>query len=111
MNIRNTALVIGAMLAMTSTACVAAEANANYDKHCMKCHGKDGKGETRMGRQSGAKDYSDPKVQEAMKDDVAFKSVKEGITEKGKEKMKAYGGTLSDDEIKALIAHMRTFKK
>lgn len=82
-----------------------------YDKHCAKCHGMDGKGKTKMGRQSGVKDYTDPKVQEAMKDDVALKTVKEGITEKGKERMKPYANELSDADIKALIAHMRAFKK
>lgn len=111
MKLRTTAIVIGATVAMMTGTCLAADTGALWDKHCLKCHGKDGKGNTRMGRQSGVKDYSDPKVVDAMKDDAAFKAVKEGVTEKGKEKMKAYGGELSDDEIKALIAHIRTFKK
>jgi cytochrome c553 len=102
---------VGAMtFVLAAGTSLAADVNANWDKHCLKCHGKDGKGNTRMGRQSGVKDYTDPKVQEAMKDDTALKTVKEGIIEKGKEKMKAYSGELSDEEIKALIAHMRTFK-
>lgn len=98
-------------LALSGTTALAADAAQNYEKNCLKCHGKDGKGNTKMGRQSGVKDYTDPKVQEEMKDDKALKTVKEGITDKGKEKMKAYGGELSDDEIKALIAYMRAFKK
>jgi mono/diheme cytochrome c family protein len=96
---------------LASGTCHAADAQATWDKNCLKCHGKDGKGNTKMGRQAGVKDYTDPKVQEEMKDDKALKTVKEGITEKGKEKMKAYGAELSDEEIKALIAYMRTFKK
>jgi mono/diheme cytochrome c family protein len=88
-----------------------AEAKALYDKHCAKCHGPDGKGKTKMGRQSGVKDYTDPKVQEEMKDDVALKTIKEGITEKGKERMKAYASELNDADIKGLIAYMRAFKK
>ena len=90
---------------------MAADVQANWTKHCVKYHGKDGKGGTKMGRQSGVKDYTDPKVQAEMKDDKALKTVKEGIMEKGKEKMKPYAGDLSDEEIKALIAYMRTFKK
>ena len=101
----------GILAGLSSGGAVAAEALQNYEKHCMKCHGKDGKGATKMGRQSGAKDYTDPKVQGEMKDDVAIKTVKEGLKEGTKEKMKAYGGELSDDEIKALVAYMRTFKK
>ena len=90
---------------------MAADAQANWTKHCVKCHAKDGKGNTKMGRQAGVKDYTDPKVVAEMKDDKALKTVKEGITENGKEKMKAYVADLTDDEIKALIAYMRTFKK
>ena len=88
-----------------------AEVKALYDKHCAKCHGMDGAGKTKMGRQSGVKDYTDPKVQAEMKDDVALKTIKEGIKEKGKERMKPYANELSDADIKALIAHMRAFKK
>jgi cytochrome c553 len=89
----------------------AADAKANYDKHCAKCHGPDGKGQTKMGKQAGAKDYTDAKVQAEMKDDEAFKAVKEGMKVNGKEAMKPAGDKLSDDEIKALVAHMKTFKK
>jgi cytochrome c553 len=64
-----------------------------------------------MGKKAGVKDYTDAKVQAEIKDDAAFKAVKEGIKENGKEKMKPYGEKLSDDEIKALVGHIRTFKK
>jgi cytochrome c553 len=111
MNCKLTSLLLGAAVALIAGPASAADVNANWDKHCLKCHGKDGKGNTRMGRQSGVKDYSDPKVVDAMKDEHAIKAIKEGIVEKGKEKMKAYAGDLSDDEVKALVAHMRTFKK
>jgi cytochrome c6 len=90
---------------------LAADVKENWEKHCQKCHGADGKGNTRMGKQSGAKDYTDPKVQEELKDEKAVKAIKEGITERGKKKMDPYGDKLSDEEIKALIAHIRAFKK
>ena len=89
----------------------AADAKELFDKNCASCHGKDGKGQTKMGQKAGVKDYTDAKVQEAMKDDVAFKSVKEGLKDKDKELMKPFSEKLSDDEIKSLIAYMRTFKK
>jgi mono/diheme cytochrome c family protein len=104
-----TATLVLAVAAVTSAS--AAEVKANWDKHCLKCHGADGKGATRMGRQSGVKDYTDPKVQAEMKDENAIKVIKEGIVEKGKKKMEPYGDKLTDDEIKALIAYMRGFKK
>ena len=89
----------------------AADVGENWKKHCLKCHGADGKGNTKMGKQSGVKDYTDAKVQAEMKDENAIKIIKEGIVEKGKKKMDPYAEKLTDDEIKALIAYMRAFKK
>lgn len=107
---KRTLLIAGLMIA-TAGALHAAEAKENWDKHCAKCHGADGKGQTRMGKQSGAKDYTDAKVQAELKDENAVKVIKEGLTQDGKKKMDAYAGKLSDDEIKALVAHIRGFKK
>jgi mono/diheme cytochrome c family protein len=79
-----------------------------YTDSCAKCHGEDGKGQTKMGQKSGCKDYT----VEAIKDDAAFKSVKEGMKDKdGKTLMKPFGDTLSEADIKAAIAYMKTFKK
>jgi cytochrome c553 len=105
-------LSLGFSLLAASVVCVsAADAKANYEKDCAKCHGADGKGDTKMGKRLGAKDYTDPKVQAELKDDAAFKSIKAGLKDKsGKEVMKP-AENLSDDDIKALVAFMRTFKK
>lgn len=99
-------------LAMTSAAAIqAADVTALWDKHCVSCHAKDGSGNTKMGKKAEVKDYRDPKVQAEIKDDKAMQTVKEGIMEKGKERMKPYKDKLTDDEIKELIAHMKTFGK
>jgi cytochrome c553 len=105
------ATLTAAALALLAGSVLAAEVSANWNTHCASCHAKDGSGQTRMGRQTGAKDYRDPKVQAELKEDEALKVLKEGLVEKGKERMKPYKGKLSEDEMKALIAHMRTFKK
>ena len=99
------------VLLLAAASLKAADAKQNWEKQCQKCHGPDGKGETRMGRQAGVKDYTDPKVQAEMKDENAMKVIKEGIVEKGKKKMDPYKDKLTDDEIKALITYMRAFKK
>jgi cytochrome c553 len=95
-------------LAFTTTA-FAADGKAVYSDNCTKCHGDDGKGATKMGTKLGAKDYTDAAVQSAVTDADAFKSVKEGLKKDDKTLMKA--SDLSDDDIKASIAYLRTFKK
>ncbi len=102
--------VIVAIMAVSALAARAADAKATYEKDCAKCHGKDGKGQTVMGKKQGAKDYTDPKVQDELKDDAAFKAIKEGYKKDGKEVMKPAEG-VSDEGIKGLVAYMRTFKK
>lgn len=87
----------------------AADVKENYEKICVKCHGADGKAQTKMGIKAGAKDFTNAKVQAEMTDDKSFKAIKEGIKEGDKTKMKAAEG-LTDDEIKALVAHVKTFK-
>jgi cytochrome c6 len=90
----------------------AADAKENWTTHCAKCHGEDGKAETKMGKKAGAKNLTDPKVQEELKDDKAFKSIKEGIKDGDKTVMKSYGEEgLSDAEIKALVTYVRGLKK
>lgn len=106
-----TALIFAGLFLSTGAILNAAEAKDNWTKHCAKCHGEDGKGQTKMGKQAGAKDYTDAKVQADIKDDKAFKVIKEGLSVEGKKKMDPYAEKLTDEEIKALVAHIRTFKK
>jgi mono/diheme cytochrome c family protein len=106
-------LVLVAITAMAaSTASLrAADAKALWDANCMQCHGKDGKADTKMGKALGAKDLTDPAVQAGFTDAKATDSIKNGVKEGGKTTMKAFGGKLGDDDIKALVAYVRTLKK
>lgn len=105
-------IMLIAALAMAATLTArAADAKETYDKACAKCHGADGKGQTKMGQKLGAKDYTDAKVQDALKDEKAFKAIKEGLKDKEDKVLMKPAEALSDDEIKALVKHMRAFKK
>lgn len=89
----------------------AAPAAENWENHCTKCHGEDGKGQTKAGKKLQVKDYTDAKVQAAMSDEEIIKAITDGIFDKaGKEKMKAYKDELSAAEIKDLLAYTRKFK-
>jgi cytochrome c553 len=100
-----------ALLALSVISMRAADAKALYEEHCALCHGTDGKGDTKMGKKTGAKDYTDAKVQAELKDDAAFKAIKEGLKDKEDKILMKPAKGVSDDEIKALVACMRTFKK
>jgi cytochrome c553 len=98
-------------MALAATTGLAADAKANWEKHCQKCHGADGKGQTVMGKKLKVKDYTDAKVQESFKDEEAIKVTKEGKNEGDKNLMPKFSDKLSDDEIKELTAYVRKFKK
>ena len=105
-----TLLIITVFIAVANSV-RAGDVKEIWEKNCASCHGKDGKGETKMGRKAGAKDYTDPKVQAEMQEDKAPQKIKEGIKDKGKEVMKPFADKLTDEEIKGLIGIMRSFKK
>ena len=90
----------------------AAEPLENWTTHCASCHGKDGKGMTKAGRQAGVKDLTDAAHQKSFTDEKAFSQIKQGMKdEKGKERMKPFAEKMSDDEIKALVTYLRAFSK
>jgi cytochrome c553 len=90
----------------------AADAKENYAKiGCAGCHGKEGKGDTKLGQKLEVRDYSDPKVQAKLDDKEMFKAIKEGLKKGDKTLMKPYAEKLSDEEITALVKLIRSFKK
>src|SRR5262245_13268157 len=105
-----TALTVACVCLLPSVV-LSADVAENWTKHCASCHGKDGKGQTKAGRLAGVKDQTDPQYQAGLKDEKMFASVKDGLKEGGKEKMKPFKEKLNDEEIKALVAHVRSFKK
>ena len=105
-------MMFAAVLGFTATLTASAsDAKGNWDALCAKCHGADGKGQTNIGKRLGVKDYTDPQVQAALKDEAVVKAIKEGLKDKdGKVLMKPTSG-LSDDEVNGLVAYLRAFKK
>jgi mono/diheme cytochrome c family protein len=102
------ATILGFAAALNASA---ADAKANWDSLCAKCHGAEGKGDTKIGQKLGVKDLTDAKVQADLKDEAAAKNIKEGLKDAdGKTLMKPFD-TLSDDEVKALVQYVRSLKK
>jgi cytochrome c6 len=64
---------------------------------------QDGSGNTTMGKKLGLKDYT---KNQAFSDAEAANAIKNG-----KGKMKGYKDKLSDADVKALVAYVRSLKK
>ena len=80
---------------------------------CSSCHGAAGKGDTEKGQQMKIVDMTTPAFQ-AKKDDELKKAINDGVKkEKGgvKQEMDAFKGDLTPEQIDALIAYIRAFKK
>lgn len=75
-----------------------------YKTKCQMCHGADGKGQTPMGPKLGVRDFHSPVVAKES-DQMLF-----DITKNGKNKMPAYNGKLTDDQIKDLVKYIRSLK-
>jgi cytochrome c553 len=96
---------------ISGAASYGADAAANWTDHCAKCHGEDGKGQTKMGKKLSLGDLTTAAVQAEFTDEEAIKAMKEGIKDKaGKVAMKPVEG-LSEDDMKALVKHVRGLKK
>src|SRR5579859_1032671 len=105
-------VLLTAMIGLAAALTVRADgAKDNWDTLCAKCHGPEGKGDTKMGTKLGCKDFTDAKIQADLKDDAAFKAIKEGLkSPEDKTLMKPFD-QLSDDDIKALVGYVRNLKK
>jgi cytochrome c6 len=78
---------------------------ALYKSKCAGCHGADGQGQTAVGKANNIRDLGSADVQAQSDDAIA------GIISGGKGKMPAYGKSLKADQIKDLVAYLRTLKK
>ncbi len=76
-----------------------------YKSKCLMCHGADGSGSTPAGKALKAASFKDPSIVKASDTDLI------AAVTKGKGKMPANQGKLSDAQIKAVVAYVRTLQK
>jgi cytochrome c6 len=76
---------------------------ALYKSKCAACHGADGTGSA-MGKKMGAHDFTSADVQKMSDAELT------DIITNGKNKMPKYG-SLKPEDIKGLVAYIRTLKK
>lgn len=83
-----------------------AHAKTVFEQNCARCHGADGRSETALGKELEATNFTDAKWQKKVSD----KRIMHSVTH-GRDAMPAFGKKLSWDDITALCAYVRTFKK
>lgn len=85
---------------------LADDAAALFKTKCQACHGVNGAADTPMAKKLGVKAFSSPDVQ-ALSDTQLTNTIKNGKAPK----MPSFNGKLTDDQIKTVVALIRTFKK
>jgi mono/diheme cytochrome c family protein len=81
------------------------DAQKVYEQTCAKCHGPDGSGNTQIGKAVGAKDLRAPEALKLTDAEIAKQ------IELGKGNMPPFGGTLSKEQISALVPYVRGLAK
>ena len=84
---------------------------ASYVLYCATCHGSEGKGDgpAATGLDPKPADHTNAAYMNPLSDEHLFRVIKEGGAAVDKSpQMAPWGGTLSDDEIRDLIAFIRT---
>ena len=85
-----------------------------YDKYCSICHGTEGKGDgfNAFNLDPKPRDFTDKKYLDALTDAQIFETVTGGGRAVNKSAvMPSWGGRLNKDEIKYLVAYIRTFSE
>ncbi len=105
------AFALAAALAQAQTpspAPVAAQKSPQdvFEKRCVFCHGVDGRGKTKKGRQYKAPDFTSAKWQRETADEEIEDAISNGVP---KSKMPAFKTKLSQQEIDSLIGYVRSF--
>ena len=86
----------------------------NYKTYCVQCHGMQGNGKGVNVRDMSVqpRDHTDAKAMSGRADDDLFKVIKEGGLSIDKSVlMPPWGNTLSDDEIRDMVQHLRELCK
>jgi cytochrome c6 len=72
---------------------------------CQMCHGPDGTANTPAGHAIKAASFKTPSIIQTPDPDLI------AIVKNGKGKMPAFSGKLTDDQMKAAVAYIRTLQK
>lgn len=104
-------LLAASLMAMSAMTHAEADRGAQlYDVYCTQCHGVHGNGKGVNTSQMSVqpRDHTDTKEMSTRTDDELFKVIQHGGKSINKSVlMPNWGGNLSDDDINALVSHLR----
>src|SRR5215470_7067609 len=96
-NILRASVMVLALALVFSVNSFADAGGDTFKAKCAACHGATGAGDTTMGKNLKLRDLGSADVQKQSDDELT------GIITKGKNKMPAYDGKLSGDQIKDVV--------
>ena len=79
-----------------------------YRRHCVSCHGNDGRAKTSKGKFSHARDLTDAQWQTEVSDERIFNSIMNGRNVRGN--MPAFANKLNEKEANSLVEFVRGLK-
>ena len=102
--------VFACVAAFASTARneTARSASQLYRRHCVSCHGSDGRAKTSKGKFSHARDFTDAQWQDDVTDERIFNSIMNGRNVRGN--MPAFGNKLNQKEADSLVNFVRQMR-
>lgn len=98
-------LAIGLLTVWTAPSRAQSAGETLFKAKCAACHGPDGKGETTMGKTLKIRDLGSAAVQSQSTAQLTE------IVTKGKNKMPAYDGKITKEQIGQLVAYVRELGK
>ncbi len=105
--LRNLLFAIATLTAFTVQA---DKTQRTWQAKCASCHGEDGKGQTKKGKEMGVKDMTAAAWQKQMTDDKIQKGIENGVDQTvdgKKQQMDGYKDKLKPDEIAGLVKYIR----
>ena len=111
----NFSLALAVLLAQGATpspapiapSAAASGAQELFEQKCKFCHGIDGMGHTKKGKQLKAPDFTSGKWNKETTDGEIVEAIQNGVP---KTKMPAFKSKLSEEDIQALAVYVRTFR-
>ena len=98
-------VVVGLVQAYTGSSRADNASETLFKGKCAPCHGPDGKAQTPMGKSLKIRDLGSPDVQSQSDPQLTE------IVTKGKNKMPAFDGKVSKEQITELVAYVRELGK